>query len=216
MECRYRRILGAPTYAPNCTLRGEIGSSLMKSRIVKDHLHYIQGALRGWNELVKRIVNAEIERKKGKWAKETKKYLDLLGLKMQDLEVKKKEEIAKCVRKWDQDQWKTEVGSKKSLQLYRKSKQVVQEDTVYDNTPASVILFQARSNTLRLEDRKRHTGEETLCCLCQKESENLAHFVLKCEKKTEWNKRNYPPTTASTKRRSRRNPERLSFQWKTE
>ena len=104
--------------------------------------------------------------KKGKWAKATKKYLDLLGLKMQDLEVKRKEEIAKCVRKWDQDQWKAEIGSKKSLQVYRKGKQGVQEDTVYDNTPASVILFQARSNTLHLEDRKRHTGEETLCRLC--------------------------------------------------
>ena len=41
---------------------------------------------------------------------------------MRDLEVKKKEEIAKCVKKWDQDKWKTEVGSKKSLQVYRKSK----------------------------------------------------------------------------------------------
>ena len=54
----------------------------MKSRIVKGHLHYIQGALRGRYELVKRIVNAEIEKKKSKWAKITKKYLDLLGLKM--------------------------------------------------------------------------------------------------------------------------------------
>ena len=174
--------MGAPTYAPNCTLRGEIGSSLMKSRILKGHLLYIQGALKGRNDLVKRIVNDEIEKKKkSKWAKVTQKYLHLLGLRIQDLEVKKKEDITKCVKKWDQDQWRTEVDSKKSLQVYRKSKQGVQEDPIYDNTPASVILFQARSNTLHLEDRKRHVGEETLCRLCQKEKENLVHFILKCE-----------------------------------
>ena len=88
-------------------------------------------------------------------------------------------------KKWDQEQWRSEVDSKKSLQVYRKSKQGVQEDPIYDNAPASVILFQARSNTLCLEDRKRHVGEETLCRLCQKENENLVHFILKCQKLSE-------------------------------
>ena len=64
----------------------------------------------------------------------------------------------------------------------------MQEDPIYDNTPALVILFQARSNSLHLEDRKRHVGEETLCRLCQKECENLVHFILKCEKLNETRK----------------------------
>ena len=38
----YRKILGAPKYAPNCTLRGEIGASLMKTRLVECRLQYIR------------------------------------------------------------------------------------------------------------------------------------------------------------------------------
>ena len=52
----YRKILGAPRYAPNCTLRGEVGSSLMKSRIMTNHLQYVRGTLQGTNELTKRVI----------------------------------------------------------------------------------------------------------------------------------------------------------------
>ena len=48
----YRQILGAPRYTPTCTLRGEIGSSNMKSRNITTklcymkHLQYIKKTLR--------------------------------------------------------------------------------------------------------------------------------------------------------------------------
>ena len=45
----YRQILGAPRFAPNCSLRGEIGSSLMKTRVVKGHIQYIRNTLQGSN-----------------------------------------------------------------------------------------------------------------------------------------------------------------------
>ena len=154
----------------------------MKSKILKGHLQYIRGALEGQNELVKIILIANIK-KKSKWASITNTYLYLLGLKIQEPEVKMKEEIAKYVKKnkqKNQDQWKTEVSSKKNLQIYKNSKQGMQEDLIYDNIPASVILFRTRSNSLHLEDRKRHIGKETLCHLCQKECEHIVHFVLKC------------------------------------
>ena len=69
----YRKILGAPKYAPNCTLRGEIGSSLMKTRIMKGHLQYIRTTLQGRNELLKKVMEIELERKGSKWAKTTEK-----------------------------------------------------------------------------------------------------------------------------------------------
>ena len=31
-----------------------------------------------------------------------------------------------------------------------------------------------------MEDRKRHTNEETLCRLCGLENENIEHFILNC------------------------------------
>ena len=95
-------------------------------------------------------------------------------------EESKKEVLSKHIRKWDQEQWEKEVNEKRSLQVYKKGKQNIKEDTIYDNTISSVILYQARTNSLRLEDRQRHVHEKTLCRLCQKESEDLAHFVLRC------------------------------------
>ena len=83
----------------------------------------------------------------------TSKYLKIMGLKIHDIEAKKREEIAKHIRKWDQDQWEAEVRSKTTLSIYKRSKLTIQEDPIYDNTPASVILFRARANSLCLEDR---------------------------------------------------------------
>lgn len=181
----YRRILGAPRYAPNCTLRGEIGSSLMKTRVMKSHVQYMRSALQGSNELLKKVMKLQMEKQKSKWSKETSKYLQLLGLKIYDLETKGKGEIAKSVEKWDVVQWKEEVNAKTSLQVYKVGKENVQEDPVYDNTPASVILYQARSNSIPLEDKKRFSNEVTLCRLCKKEVEDLAHFILECNKLNE-------------------------------
>ena len=58
----------------------------------------------------------------------------------------------------------------------------MQASPIYDNTPASIVLFQARSNTLPLEARKRYDKE---CKLCGKDEENQHHFLLECEKLTE-------------------------------
>ena len=82
-------------------------------------------------------------------------------------------------------EWEEEVNSKTSLKIYRMSKKNIQEDPIYDNTPASVILFQARTNTLPLEDRKRHENKSTVCKLCQEETEDIEHFIMKCKKLTE-------------------------------
>ena len=43
----YRKILGAQRYAPNCTLRAEIGASMMKTRIIKIKLNYLKHLLSG-------------------------------------------------------------------------------------------------------------------------------------------------------------------------
>ena len=82
-------------------------------------------------------------------------------MKANDLRVKKKEYIDKDIKEWDAKQWTEEVNSKSSLQLYQAGKRHIKEDTTYDDTPESTILFQARTNSLPLEDRKRHSKEET-------------------------------------------------------
>ena len=153
----------------------------MKSKILKGHLQYARTVLQGCNELVKRVMDIKLERKESKWAKTTDKYLQLLQMKANDIRVKKKEYIDKDIKEWDAKQWTEEVNSKSSLQLYQAGKRHIKEDTTYDDTPESTILFQARTNSLPLEDRKRHSKEETSYRLCRTETENLEHFILNCK-----------------------------------
>ena len=100
-----------------------------------------------------------------------------LNLKMYDLRVKKKCEIDNHL-KTGTPILEEEVSSKSNLIVYKRSKETVKEDTVYDNTQASNILFQARTNSLPLQDRKRHANQETVC-LC-------APMVLRTSTTSSW------------------------------
>ena len=66
--------------------------------------------------------------------------------------------------------------------MYNKWKSRIEEVQEYDNTFSSVLWYQARTNTLPLNDRKRHQNEDTKCELCEKPLEDLQHFILECEK----------------------------------
>ena len=82
---------------------------------------------------------------------------------------------------WDTRQWREDLESKRSLEIYRKFKTKIQgEEKIYDNTPASVIYYRARINNLQLNNRNRHTGGEVKCELCSAEIEDLQHFLQWC------------------------------------
>ena len=185
----YRSILAAPRYAPNCTLRGEVGSSLMKSRIMEGHLQFIRDAFQRRNELILKIVKLQMEDGRSKWSKTAKAYMETLNLTMTTLGSLKKEELKSAVQEWDNQRWLQEVQSKSTLGLYGTNKEEIIEEAVYDNTPASAILYRARSNTLPLNDRKRHTNEDTTCDICREEEETLAHFILHCPALSETRRR---------------------------
>ena len=177
----YRQILGAPPYAPNCTLRGEIGSSLMKTRIMEGHLQYIRRALQGGNDLIKEVIRIQLEENKTRWARITRKYLQELEVGATNLQRMSKEELKKRSRIWDQDMWEDELKQKSSLKVYQISKKEVKEERIYDNTAASVCLYQARTNTLKLNGRRFDTDDH-ICSLCGKEEEDMEHFILNCGK----------------------------------
>ncbi|XP_043192465.1 uncharacterized protein LOC122365374 [Amphibalanus amphitrite] len=176
----YRQILGAPRYTANCALRGEIGASTMKTRVMKGHLQYVRSTLQGNNQLLKEVIETQLEEKSTKWAKMINAHLETLNLSQKDLRDLKKEELNQNMIRWDDKRWKEEVETKTSLRIYKRWKLKVKEDDVYDNTPQSRILFQARTNTLPLNSRKRFTKEKTNCVLCDEQNEDLKHFLLEC------------------------------------
>ena len=52
----YRSILGAAHYSPKVTLRGEIGASLVKKRVINGRINYIKGIQSNRNKLLETIL----------------------------------------------------------------------------------------------------------------------------------------------------------------
>ena len=176
----FRQILGAPKYTATCAVRGEIGASTMKARVIKGHLQYARSTLQGDNELLKEVMETQLEERSTKWAKMITTQLERVKLTVNNLRSIKKEELNRKVTSWDDEIWKEEMEKRTSLKVYKRWKVKIKEDNIYDNTPASTVLFQARTNTLPLNSRKKFTNEDIKCSLCNAEEETLEHFLLKC------------------------------------
>ena len=71
--------------------------------------------------------------------------------------------------KWDLNIWKAELEMKTTLQIYKKFKNNFGDEEIYDNIPSSNILNKARTNTLQLNDRNRHTNKEINCMVYDKD-----------------------------------------------
>lgn len=176
----FRQILGAPKFAPNCTLRGEVGASEMKTRIMKGRLSYVKNVHTRENQLLKNIMEDMEKHEKSIWTKTNVRYRSEVDIKAADLHGVRYKDIQERTRKWDSKRWEEEVKSKSSLGLYRKWKTEIKEEAFYDNRPASVIMYRARTATLPLKDRQRHIGQSTECDLCGADLEDLKHFILEC------------------------------------
>ena len=94
--------------------------------------------------------------------------------------MEKKEEIAKKIRSWDTERWKTDMEGKESLIIYRSWKKEVKEEQIYDNRYSSVLLLKARTDTLPLNYKNRHTGGDIKCIPCGASKEDINHFILEC------------------------------------
>ena len=97
----YKVILGAPSYISVVTLKGEIGSSTMESRIIKDRLLLTKNLMESKNGLVRAVFGKVIEDKEDAWNKKSTEYLDLMGLEYGELKDMKKRAIKERFRLYD-------------------------------------------------------------------------------------------------------------------
>ena len=177
----YRKILGARKFAPRVVLRGEIGASSMSSRIKQSKLLLIKSIIEGRNELMKIVLDAVLRDESSAMNAELKKTLQGVGMSFGDLVEMDKLEIKKRITERDTEEWKSELRSKKTLDLYQEFKGEMREEKVYYNDFGSKLLFAARANTLDLNEmRGRWKKGSASCDLCGGVKEDLEHFVLKC------------------------------------
>ena len=177
-------ILGARRYTAEEGIRGEMGASLFETRLMKSRLTYIQSTLKGGrNELVEKMMKNTITCRAEAWSLYSMEKLEKIGLTLHQLETMKRRELEESLRQWDTRRWREGTVQKSSLHVYRQCrKEIGGADHLYDNRPASTVLFQARTNSLPLHDRTSFLrGGDTKCPVCGGEREDLEHFLLHCE-----------------------------------
>ena len=77
----YRMILGAPAFTPVCVLRGEVGASMMETRIKKGKMIYLSYILSKENSLIEKIFEElKSNHTKDYWVQEIKKTRNIIGL----------------------------------------------------------------------------------------------------------------------------------------
>ena len=176
----YRKILGARRFTALEALRGDIGSSLMETRFIKSRFMLVKSIHEGSNSLVKEVLRNIRKDRYDPWNCTLNIYLKWVRISYDELVNMNRVQVDKKVKEYDGEIWRRKMATKSSLNIYSRYKKVVKEESVYDNRNSSVLLFQARTNTLNLNIEKRHKNEDTRCSLCKQEPEDAFHFIFSC------------------------------------
>lgn len=177
----WRCILGAPGYTPVTAMRGDIGASAMVTRDMKTKLKYIRYALNSGNQMLRTVMEEMLYMKTDSYVKKIEEYIQEIGIaSIERLLELTDVQVDKLIRDYDKGIWLREMEQKKTLELYSSFKTEIKEENYYDNTEGSVLMFRARSNTLKLRWRNRFEDGDVCCLLCGEEEETLSHFIKRC------------------------------------
>ena len=178
----YRQILGGRSCTPIAILRGEVGSSMVITRVIQSWLVLAKSILVGENILLKQVLGNIMRTRKGCWFITFTKYLETIGISYNNFVEMDISEIKAKIREYDNKLWFDNLGDLTDRDVYKKFKSSVGRSFGYDNRFESDLLFKARSNDLDLNIFKRHTGGDIACVLCGAVREDLEHFLFNCQK----------------------------------
>ena len=114
----WRYLLGIGGYSTVKCLRGEIGASSIRAKIMESMLAYIINVNKGKFEDIKKMMNDAIRRKKGKWYRAVNRYRMDLDLSWKDLLDTNRTTLKKCINKYDTDLWEKSIKNSKVLKFY--------------------------------------------------------------------------------------------------
>ena len=170
------------THSTVAALRGEMGSSLVRSRVMETTLQYVRSVMNGSFTNIREMMLHTIERKTGKWYRTVNGYVEELGLNWTDIYQMSKMDLKNIIREHDTRIWEETIASKTTLKYYREGKNRIGYDHCYRNNVDSMFLARARVNSLGLEEAKGRgiRGYNKRCKLCELEEEDLLHFMMIC------------------------------------
>ena len=102
----FRTILRLPKFTAIEFLRGEIGASSSRARSIKNKLLFLKHSLSSGNELLRNIVDKELEIKKTSWSKEILTNLNEININLTQLINLSINCIKGKINEWDNNRWK--------------------------------------------------------------------------------------------------------------
>ena len=187
----WRYLMDIGGYSTVAALRGEMGASMVKSRVMETSLQYVRSTMSGDFEDVKELMLDTIKTKKGRWYKLTNSYREELKMTWEEVYKISKEALKKRIREYDTLLWKLDLTNKTTLKYYAMGKTEIGYNHCYRNNMNSTFLARARVNSLKLEEAvgRGNIFHDRMCKLCGQEEEDIVHFIVKC--KALETKRNY-------------------------
>lgn len=177
----WRCVLGAPSYTPVASMRGEIGSSTMENRDMKTKIKYVRYLMRSGNEMMRVIIRDLMSFKTDPYVKKIEEYLVTLNVgNIEELMRLSDRQVEEKIKINDDMIWREDILGKTTLVHYAAYKTKIKEEKFYTNDEGSTLVFRARTNTLKLNWRKRFEGGDIMCGLCGVEEETLEHFLKRC------------------------------------
>ena len=146
--------MGIGGYATVEALRGEIGASMVKSRIMETMLLYMIDTLASDFTNVKDMMIDTLNKRKGRWYRAIDGYREELELSWETLYKTDRPTLKKRVRKYDTEKWKDGLGKKISMRFYIQEKKEIHYDLCYRNNNCSMFYARARINALKLEEHR--------------------------------------------------------------
>ena len=170
-------------YSTVDALRGEMGASLVKSRVMETSLQYVRSTMDSDFEDMKELMRDSIDTGKGKWYKQVNSYREELKMTWEELFTISKEALKKKIREYDTNLWKLNLACKSTLKYYAVGKTEIGYENCYRNNLNSTYLARARTNSLKLEEAQGRGNKHhnKICKLCGQKEEDLVHFIVECK-----------------------------------
>ena len=135
----WRHVMGIGGYSAVAALRGEMGASLMKTRIMKTTLQFVREVMNGKFVNIREMMLDTIKMKVGNWYKIVNSYLIELGIDWEDIYGMTKEDINCMMRIYDTQLWKINLEKKSTLRYYKEGKIKMGYENCYRNNVNSML-----------------------------------------------------------------------------
>merc|ERR1711874_5383 len=178
----WRFLMGVGGYSTVDAVRGEMGASLVESRIMETMLLYARDAMKGSFQNIKNMMEDTMTVKKGKWYNSMKDHLRKLNISWDNLIEMPRAEIKRRVKDYDTERWRTSLQDIRTQKYYVLGKKKFGYDFCYRNNYDSTFLAKARLNALKLEEQISRGKDwyDSTCKLCRQTEENIVHFIMDC------------------------------------